>query len=93
MADINAAISKCSLLGFLQSNYQNHVKGKTFKNSVQSVLILPIKFSSRGRQEAGVCRRILASSIKVLPLQKEIQVASSSQRIQKLSYITQRNSE
>lgn len=33
MADVNTAISRCSLLGFLQSNYQNYGKGKAFKNS------------------------------------------------------------
>lgn len=67
-------------------------KEKNLRIMSMSVLILPIRFSSRGRQEAGVCRRILAGSTKVLPLQKEIQVASSSQRIQRLSYVRQRNS-
>lgn len=81
MADVNAAISKCSLLCFLQSNYQIMAKEKHLRIPSMSVLILPIMFFSHESQE-GDFQITLARSIEVLPLQNEIQVASSTQRMQ-----------
>lgn len=83
MADVNAAISKCSLLSFLQGNYQMMAKEKYLRILSMSLLILPITFFCHESQE-GVFQITLARSLEVLPLQNEIQIASSTQRTQKL---------